>query len=334
MRITRELLLNIARETVEKRVQEDERIIAAYLHGILTSETPPLLGGTADIDLAFIYEEQPDEREIVRLTDEVYLDIYKHGQERYKPARKLREDAWLGAEVYYAEPLYDPNHFLDFTQASVRGMFDEAANVAARSAPQFERARQTWFSLYNGKVEAGVPQVKALLSALEDIANGVACLTGPPLTERRFLLEFPQRAGEAGNPGLMAGLVGLLGAANLDAETIKKWLPGWTRTYELAAALPEAPPKLRAPRKIYYLRAIETMLDSNLPAAGLWPLMKTWTPAVGLLPPDVEPQQSWVDACDELSLLGDHFASRVEGLDAYLDTVEELFRKWKSERGL
>jgi hypothetical protein len=40
-----------------------------------------------------------------------------------------------------------------------------------------------------------------------------------------------------------------------------------------------------------------------------------------------------VDACDELSLLGDHFASRVEGLDAYLDTVEELFRKWKSERG-
>ena len=47
MRITKDMLLNIAQDTVTKRVQEDPSIMAAYLHGSILSEEP-LLGGTTD----------------------------------------------------------------------------------------------------------------------------------------------------------------------------------------------------------------------------------------------------------------------------------------------
>ena len=47
MRVTRESLLRIAKETVQERAYNDSNIIAAYLTGSLLTNDP-MLGGTAD----------------------------------------------------------------------------------------------------------------------------------------------------------------------------------------------------------------------------------------------------------------------------------------------
>ena len=38
--------------------------------------------------------------------------------------------------VFSAQILHDPQHFLDFTQASVRGQFSQAEHVMARAGSQ------------------------------------------------------------------------------------------------------------------------------------------------------------------------------------------------------
>ena len=51
MRVTRESLLRIAKETAQERAYNDKDIVAAYLTGSLLN-VDPMLGGTADIDIA------------------------------------------------------------------------------------------------------------------------------------------------------------------------------------------------------------------------------------------------------------------------------------------
>ena len=82
------------------------------------------------------------------------------------------------------------------------------------------------------------------------------------------------------------------------------------------------------------MTSMEAMLDGETPQAALWPLLRTWTKVVGTLDEDGEHMRGWTAACDELNLLGEHFDGKLAGLDAYLDTVEELFEGWRDERGV
>jgi len=58
MRVTRESLIRIARETVQERSYNDKSIIAAYLTGSLLTEDP-FLGGVTDIDLVLVTASTP-----------------------------------------------------------------------------------------------------------------------------------------------------------------------------------------------------------------------------------------------------------------------------------
>ncbi len=122
MQITTETLKKFADTTVDKYTRANFDIMAAYLRGSLVMGEDPLLVGATYIDLVFIHAGEPDEsREILRLTDEVHLDIVHHTQKDYLKGRNLRIDPWMGPCLYNAQVLFDPQHFLDFTIASVRG---------------------------------------------------------------------------------------------------------------------------------------------------------------------------------------------------------------------
>ena len=144
MRINRETLLKIAEQTVAQRVRNDRDIMAAYLSGTLLEENY-LLGGTADVDLTFLHMDKPTiEREVQRLTDEVHLDMTHYDQRDFSQARKLRLHPWLGPTIYAAKILHDPQHFLDFTQASVRGQFYRPDYILERAHQQLRHARDIW----------------------------------------------------------------------------------------------------------------------------------------------------------------------------------------------
>jgi hypothetical protein len=158
------------------------------------------------------------------------------------------------------------------------------------------------------------------------------CQPGGPATERRFV-HFPERATAAGRPGLAAGLLGLIGAPHVTAEQMRGWLPDWRAAF---TALPaeRAPARLHPHRLLYYYRAIETLLhDSQNFHAALWPLLRTWTSLVQLMPDQKTVSDPWYNACQQLELFGPGFGERLEALDAYLDTVEDTLEAWAARSG-
>lgn len=333
MRINRNTLLKIAEDTIARRVRTKRGILSAYLCGSLLGEDY-LMGGTADIDLTFIHiDTAPQEREIIRLTDEIHLDIAHYAQRDFRDPRELRIHPWLGPTIFDCQILHDPQHFMDFTQASVRGQFHNSTYVLSRCRKRIQSARQIWMGFYTDLPdEPGVVEVAAYIRALENAANAVTSLSGPPLAERRLLLEFPKRAEAVDRPGLYPGLLGLLGAPNVDRDTIRKWLPAWQRAVE-GIPVTDVPPRLNPYRLVYYRRAFKDTLDGEQPMAVLWPLLRTWTLAVSCDPQDSETTGAWREACTQLGLLGVGFSERVEALDAYLDLVEETLEAWEERSG-
>ena len=331
MRITRATLLKLAQDTVLQRTRRERGILAIYLCGTLQGEDF-MLGGAADIDLVFVHDDTPPAaREIVRLNDELHIDIAHHARRDYREVRSLRLHPWMGPTLAACQPLYDPTHFLDFVQASVRGQFDRPDHVLSRVRSQAEHARQMWSGFALGPPEPGAESVLTFLRALDHAANAIALLSGPPLTERRLLLGFHARAEAVRQPGLHAGLLGLLGAPLVDVDTLRGWLPAWGAALEALPA--DAPERLHPARRPYYTLAVEAMLGGEQPKAALWPLLRTWSLAARHLPPASPERLAWQEACQRLELSGPAFTARLEALDTYLDLVEETVEEWGRKNG-
>lgn len=338
MRITREMLLKTAADTVKQRTRPGSDVISAYMSGSLLGDDY-LLGGAADIDLTFIHLQTPHiDREIVPVTEDVHLDIAHYVQKDFRETRELRLHPWMGPTLFYCKPLYDPQHFLDFTQASVRGQFDRPDYVLNRANQQYEHARQMWAS-FTASQEGDAPTELLLryLRSVEHAANAVASLKGMPLTERRLLLAFGERASALDRPGLLAGLIGLLGGAKAgDKDDLLQLLPAWQAAWIAAAESTgqNIPARLHPARKAYYAKAMQQMLKGESPQAVLWPLLRTWTQAAGVLPDDHPQWLAWQQSVSGLGLEGDGFAERVQALDVYLDMVEETLDAWGRANGV
>ena len=150
MRVTRESLIRIAKETAQQRAFNDPDIIAAYLTGALVSDTDPLLGGTADIDVIFVHASEPKHRrEFVKLTPDFHMDISHRARAEFKRPRELRLDPWLGWEMYDPLLLYEREKFFEFIQAGLRAGFEFNAPAPAlqRSRILLSHARQIWRDL-------------------------------------------------------------------------------------------------------------------------------------------------------------------------------------------
>jgi hypothetical protein len=337
MRITREILHKVARESVEKYARRDRGLACIYLTGSLLTENP-LLGGTTDIDLVFIHtSEPPYPREIVRLNDEIHLDIAHFSQGAYHQPRRLREDPWLGTFLV-ENPicLFDTAHWFEFTQASAGSQFNSPEYISTRARKLDDDARRSWQDLNEQGPDGSPAQVKQYLTCLENAANSVSMLNGVPLTERRFILQFPERAAAAGAPGLAPGLIDLFvpgESQEADPDLVKSLRSNWESALKAAGEVPDGPPRLAPARHTYFTLGVDALLEEE-PAAALWLILRTWTDAVACLPPDSDLLADWRSACQQLSLSAADKENRCQSLDAYLDVVEETLDRYSQENGL
>jgi hypothetical protein len=330
MRITREMLIRIAKETAQKRALSDPDLVAAYLTGSLRSENP-FIGNSTDIDIVLVHAGKPKvRREILPLTPEIHLDLVHNPRSEYEKPKELRIHPWLGPQLYDPLPLYGTSHFFEFVQAGVRAGYDEPANVLARARRNADHARQIWTGLQQSQ-EAGPALLLSYLKSVDHAANAVAILTGAPLAERRFMLQFPERAGAAGVPGLAAGLLGLIGVGQEGVVNLAEFLTEWEKSFVEAGNREHVHASIAAPRLFYYKHAFQVMLAGGSPQSVLWPLVHTWTLAASVLPPTH--QSGWLASCVSLGLAGEAFSERVEGLDHFLDAIEELLDNWASSHG-
>jgi len=334
MRVTRESLIRIARETVQERAYNDKNIIAAYLTGSLLTEDP-FLGGVTDIDLVLVTANNPPmTREIVGLTPDFHLDISYRAKSEYHPPRELRVNPWLGYEIYDPMLLYESQHFFEFTQAAVRAGFEfhEPALVLQRCRTLLDHGRKIWFDLMDIGEDSRPKDVARYLKSLYHAVNVIAELNGPPLPERRLLLMFPSLAEQAERPGLSVGLLGLLGASNPDASTLEGWLPEWESDFKRAFETGKADPRVHTARMNYYKKSFDAMLGGDDPTVILWPLFNSWTRAIVVLPED--DIDAWQSARATLGFSGKGFVERVEGLDHYLDEIDILLDEIAAANGL
>jgi hypothetical protein len=335
MRVTRESLIRIAKETAQERAFNDHDIIAAYLTGSLVSETDPILGGTADIDIILVHANEPKHRrEFVKLTPDFHLDISHRAKGEFKRPRELRLDPWLGWEMYDPMLLYEREKFFEFIQAGLRAGFEFNAPAPAlqRSRILLSHGRAIWRDLLAVDDALTPGDVSRYLKALYHAVNAVAELSGPPLQERRLMLEFPARAETAQRPSMNAGLVDLLGALDLDPAVIHAWIPEWKHAFETAEENSGVDPRIHPARLNYYEKAIHAMLAGETPQAALWPLLQTWTLAVDVLADSAV--ESWRSACEQLRFTAAGFEARVNGLDQYFDEVEILLDELATQYGL
>ena len=334
MRITRDTLLKHARQTVNFRLAQDKTVACVYLTGSLLHEDP-VIGGTADIDLVFVHDRLPKvEREVIRVTDEVTFDIAHYSQMNYDQPRRLRLNPWLGSYLI-SDPilLFENQHWFEFTQASVAAQFYQPDTVLARVRPLADYARQVWMDLSSKPVEAGIAPLQAYLKALESAGNAVACLSGPPLPERRFFLLFPKRALKAGKPDLTAGLIGLFNRQPPSDELWAGWMIDWENIYNTVSVTSSCPVRLQPPRKGYYLAAMQALRAENAPGA-LWLLLRTWTTLAAHLRSNAAALHPFNEFRRTLGLDEASFKKRFSELDTFLDRVDETLDDFALSSGI
>jgi hypothetical protein len=117
------------------------------------------------------------------------------------------------------------------------------------------------------------------------------------------LVQLLARSEAIGHSGLYAGLLGLLGGQEADAPRLRSWLLAWQAAYNAIAPL-DRPARLHTDRCFYYRRAMDQYVEGEHPQNALWPLLRTWTDIVLLLPAENPARQDWEAALNQLGLLG------------------------------
>mgnify|MGYP000880639300 CR=1 FL=1 len=334
MRITRDLLLNTAKETVKRHTFGGHDLVCAYLTGSLIYDEA-LLGGITDIDLVYVHTADiPCSREIVPITEEIHLDIAHYPQSFLGQPRQLRSDAWVGSFLCH-DPimLFDTSHWFEYTQAGVFAQFFLPANTIQRVRYFSERARASWLKMQMEQEDYSPGVILKYLRILKDAANAISCLTSVPLTDRRFVLDLAQRAVNLQMPGLAGGFVDLILPEEPVDPDWEAWMANWKTAFSQLIRQPDAPLSLISGRQPYYEKAILELQTSRQEAA-VWILLWTWALMSEKLPPRSSEVSSFFDFCSTLSLDSARLPNRLSSLDVYLDTVEETIDKWSHDNGI
>jgi hypothetical protein len=167
--------------------------------------------------------------------------------------------------------------------------------------------------------------VQGYLGILSLAANAANGLIAPPLTTRRFLIDFELGVTTLGVPKILAGFQGLLGSLDIGAEDLLAWSDALEA--ELRQLDPEhAPTNLSPCRHAYYLNAIRWLATSEFTSATAWPLLKVWTELRCLAGKGTS--EAWESYLEQLQLAPDQLETKTEALDAYLDNVEVVLESW------
>jgi len=334
MRITKDLLHKFAQETVKQRKKDEPDLYAAYLTGSLLRDEP-LLGGTTDIDLVLVHKyTAPIPRETEKVTREISYDIFHTVKTDYDQYRELRQDPWLGYPLtHYNIMLFDTDHWLEFIQASVNAEFHNVENVLVRSNKMLGNARNHWFSLIQAAPENHLEWLDHYLNVLELAVNAVLGLISPPLTTRRFMLDFQSRGDDLGVSKIFYGFKGLLGLSEDSKRDFKPWIAAFEQTLDRLHQNEVIPVHLAPCRKSYYVDALHALADSGEPDQATWPLLHTWVAVQRALGKENLPVKEWDDCLSALNLEESGLGEKTEALDAYLDNAEIILESWAEAYG-
>jgi hypothetical protein len=327
LRITPEKLVDLARSEAERQAESDD-IVGAYLMGSVI-DGDPLIGGHADIDLVLIHRLRPTlARQILPLSAEIHLDIAHHEISLYQQPRLLRTDPWLGPALYRPRLLLDHEHFLEWAHAGVRGRYNRPDHRLRRALTFLDHARQR-------PVKGTGDWLAAYLRAMLDGANAVASLAGHPAAGRRVVQRLQQHLSSLDQAAIYGRFLNLLGVEALSRLDFAQWLTAWARAFD--AIGPDHPDARLAPvRRDYLLSGLRTIIENAAPQMALWPLLWSWFQihrALDGRPGAAEHVSAWQEVRQQLGLADGDRQRRLDMLEDFLDTIEEVLHEWGDKYG-
>lgn len=322
MRITQEKLLALARQEAEMRGAEGD-VLSGYVIGSV-ARGDALIGGVADIDLVLIHASRPlHQREIKSLSSDIHFDITHYHQSKFEQPRTLRYHPWLGPSLCEPRFLYDPNHFFEWAQASVRGQFHRPEFVLSRADQFLTRARKT-----KAKCEDSQHWLSDYLRAVLFTGNAAVSLVDFPGAGRRAGSAIHAAAARLEEPLIWDRFARLLGLHRLNDWKIAECLSDWGRGFDMAVAN-AFDPAICEPRRDYYLRAFQALAEAERVHECMWTLLATWEQSQQTLPVD----PNWTKVRKQLGLDDAHRNSLLDQLEDYLDSMEELLLRWGEKSG-
>jgi len=334
MRVTRNMLLETARNYVKEQTFNDPDIACVFLIGSLLEEDP-FLGEGTDIDLVFIHNTEPAlAREVQSLGDDFQLDILHYPRRIFNQPKELRQDPWLGC-LFCDGPfvLYDSYHYYDFLRAGVFSNFFSPINASARSQYFFARARNRWVELQHQIDEFSADTVYDYLTTLYDAGNCINCLVGKPLSERRFLSGLEACTTYLGRPGLASGMRDLFGINDYSGFPWEISMEQMKTAFTALAEKSYCPPQYSLARFRYYQQAI-SFYQLERPDEALWILFWVWTNVIHTLPKRAPEAREWKSFCEQINFTRDIFAQKMQNLDSYLEAVDATSIEWQKVSGL
>jgi hypothetical protein len=263
------------------------------------------------------------------------LDILHTLREDYEQHKQLRLDPIMGYPLTYNHILlYDHEHWLEFVQSGVSANFHRTDTVLARVNTLMTSARDGWFSLMQDPDDNFHNWLDHYFKILSLAANAVAGLIGPPLTRRRFLLDFNKRVESLGTPKVLIGFYGLLGFTKDHAAHLLEWIKSFEEDFDDLAKSPEVPVHLSPCRKRYYTDALRALAESADPQQTAWLLLRTWLDIHLALKESPPRSDSWKKCLETLGFTKEACSQKIEALDAYLDNLEIVIESWADAYGI
>jgi hypothetical protein len=332
--IERATLIKIARDTAARRMAERPSLLSAYLIGSVAADEP-LLGQATDIDLVLIdLDPPPTPREVIRLTDQVVLDIHHRARDEYANPKNLRRHPWLGPEL--AEPIFlaDPRHFFELAQSSARGQFYRAEYVAARARTFMAWARS---ALHIGLLPGAEPESPVSLAdygqALLFAANAGITLAGFPGAGRRLVMKLEAAARKLGAPELYDEFMALFGGPAFPAAEAEAFLEGWLDAYRAGQSATDE--TIHPARRTIYERGFRAQFQADRAAEALWLMLVTWNACMDNVPAGGPHIQRWEAFLDRLGLLDPAArGARIRQAIDYVSMVDRLVEGWAGDNGV
>jgi len=333
--IERDTLLKIARDTAAQRMAARRSLLSAYLTGSVAAGEP-LLGGATDIDLVFIDADAPPAaREIIRLSDQVALDIHYRAKADYAHPKELRVHPWRGPEMAAPVLLSDPTHFFELAQSSARGQFHRPDHVAVRARGFVAWARdELHVGLLPGMDPSAPVTFAALCRSLLYTANAMITLAGPPGAGRRLVmkLETAAQALRAYRADLYDEFMAMWGAEAIRQADARQCLADWSETYR--AGQSPADELIHPARRTIYERGFQSQIEADRAGDALWLMLYTWQACLKNLPADSPAADKWVEFLERLGMASPaEFAARVEQARAYVTLADEVVEAWAERNG-
>ena len=334
MRITREGLLNTCVNYTKQAVYNDRGITAVYLTGSMLTEFP-FIDGTTDVDLIIVHDTLTNpQQEVIRLTDEVSLDINHYGKAIFSDAEKFKKNILLGCSLCF-DPIvfYGKGHWFEFVLASNEATFFLPDNVFDRAFSYYKNARYFFSVIQKNRNITDINFAWYYLHAIEYACSAIACLRSKPLPLRKFISELGKACSAVSSPDIVGDTYDLILGEKDPTAYFEYFFNSWKYYFEFfnVYARNDYFCQYKPERKLYYEEPVKGFWKDNLPSA-IWIMAYTWSEIGSQM--KLENNEYFTALFKMLEIHPSFYDQRKKQLDMFLDKISVKIETWGKENGL